>query len=391
MKPKQTINLLNKLAAPLPPNVADAIADATGRKCDIDPLAIFYGRKKRSTPLNAKVQEILWDYITEGSGDLATMKLAGACLRWCEMMTTFEAEPKTDNSTENTHYVYAFFDPRDDILRYVGQGVGDRRKQIHRDGSSEYGVVPWIAKLKSLGKKPDPLTVVDHLTPQQANCWEVALIELVGREVNKGSGPLKNLAGGGKGPKMGSHSGRTRETLSASIRNVASREPTNKYWGTHRKRGKWVARISILGKQLDLGYYKTEDEAGYAYNVGIDLLLDGEGRKNKVDLEAAKRYHVEQSVWKVRNPARIRGAFKVRDKWRARIVLEKSGQKDLGTYDTQIEAAYAYNVGARNPRKRWHNLNLVDDLLPANVKTRIEANVSRLLNDQNGVSGDIAT
>jgi hypothetical protein len=101
----------------------------------------------------------------------------------------------------NQHYIYAFLDPRDGCPRYIGQGQGVRRhwwRRVKTNVDVQYGVEPWLCKLKDLGLEPVVIVVVQGLSKPQADAWEIGLIAMIGRLADE-TGPLKNLSTGGYG------------------------------------------------------------------------------------------------------------------------------------------------------------------------------------------------
>src|SRR5208282_1705168 len=95
------------------------------------------------------------------------------------------------------HYIYAYVDPRDNIVRYIGQGQNERWLKSHKH-SEQYGVYPWLKKLKAIGLEPLRFIVLEKLTKKQADRWEIDLIDLIGRQREQ-TGPLLNLSAGGTG------------------------------------------------------------------------------------------------------------------------------------------------------------------------------------------------
>ncbi len=112
------------------------------------------------------------------------------------------------------HYIYAYVDPRDNVVRYVGQGQNERWLASHKH-NEQYGVYPWLQCLKSLGLEPIRLIVLEYLTQKQADLWEIGLIDLIGRQCEE-TGPLLNLAAGGTSNKPSTE---TRERLSKANKN----------------------------------------------------------------------------------------------------------------------------------------------------------------------------
>ncbi len=121
------------------------------------------------------------------------------------------------------HYIYAYVDPRDNIVRYVGQGQNNRRLATHRH-NEQYGVYPWLQRLKALGLKPVRFIVLEKLTKPQANRWEIDLIEFIGRRCEE-TGPLLNLSAGGSSGSNGcKRSAETCRKISESLKGVPKSE-----------------------------------------------------------------------------------------------------------------------------------------------------------------------
>ncbi len=99
------------------------------------------------------------------------------------------------------HYIYTFTDPNDGIIRYAGQSKNKHYLDWLRakpDWEFKYGVKPWLWSLKKQEKKPIVNIVLEGLTQEQANVWEIGLIDFIGRKI-KGDGTLLNLTNGGAG------------------------------------------------------------------------------------------------------------------------------------------------------------------------------------------------
>ena len=202
------------------------------------------------------------------------------------------------------HYIYAFIDPCDGVVRYVGQGVARRYrwwKNDRRRRDLQYGVHDWLHCLERKGLEPEVVIVLEQLTADQADDWEIGLINLIGRK-SDGTGTLLNSSSGGRKKGLGcKRSPNMRLQMSGSNRNTATRKmPKNKYFGIRlvKKTGRWQAQIQVVGKNHHLGYYTTDVEAAYAYNVAVAVILDGEGRFNPVFdlLEPCVRENIEKKV-----------------------------------------------------------------------------------------------
>jgi len=110
------------------------------------------------------------------------------------------------------HYIYAYVDPRDSKVRYIGQGQNERWLAKHKH-NEQYGVWPWLQRLKELGLEPLRFIVLEKLTKKQADSWEIDLIDLIGRQCEQ-TGPLLNLSKGGAGSSGVKRSAATRRKLS---------------------------------------------------------------------------------------------------------------------------------------------------------------------------------
>ena len=122
------------------------------------------------------------------------------------------------------HYVYVFIDPRNDIIRYVGKGKGNRCNWWKHDRSdSQYGVHPWLRRLEALGLEPIAAKIVTGLTDEEACDWERLTIKLIGRICE--GGPLLNLSAGGLGGST--HSPETKRRMSAMMKAVRKQALTD--------------------------------------------------------------------------------------------------------------------------------------------------------------------
>jgi hypothetical protein len=89
---------------------------------------------------------------------------------------------------DNSYYVYAYFDPRNYELFYVGKGKGNR-KYAHLHDKSDKLKARRIADIRRSGVEPVIKTVAAGLQEDQAYLVEKALIWSLGK-------PLTNLSGG---------------------------------------------------------------------------------------------------------------------------------------------------------------------------------------------------
>ena len=60
----------------------------------------------------------------------------------------------------NNHYIYSLTDPRDGVVRYIGQGQGRRYEWCRYPKSDcQYGVHPWLQRNE---RHDERRTVVSH-------------------------------------------------------------------------------------------------------------------------------------------------------------------------------------------------------------------------------------
>ena len=84
-------------------------------------------------------------------------------------------------------YVYAYVDPTNLEIRYIGKGTGNRALS-HLDSSEESEKFEWIQGLKTRGKEPRIDIIARNLTEENALLIERSLIDVIGL----GHGKLTN-------------------------------------------------------------------------------------------------------------------------------------------------------------------------------------------------------
>jgi hypothetical protein len=89
--------------------------------------------------------------------------------------------------TDSHYYVYAYFDPRNYEMVYVGKGKGSR-KYDHPPNKKGSALQRCIHEIKQAGLKPHVRVVAANLTEDQAFLVEKALIWRTGRSLTNRSG-----------------------------------------------------------------------------------------------------------------------------------------------------------------------------------------------------------
>jgi hypothetical protein len=161
----------------------------------------------------------------------------------------------------------------------------------------------------------------------------------------------------------------------------------------------WRTLLKIGSRYYYLGLYTTEIEAAYAYNFAVSIekvtrktnpvteadLMSPE-RATAIHAEVVCRLDAARTGKKVSlgKSSRYRGASfsKAHRKWSAAITLHKK-MKHLGFFDTEIQAAIAYNIAASILNSSRHIPNPIDqaDLPPPHIIAVIRARVERKFAD----------
>jgi hypothetical protein len=90
-------------------------------------------------------------------------------------------------ATDSNYYVYAYFDPRDRTMMYVGKGQG-RRKWAHLPNKAGTPMERQLHEIEQAGKEPLIRVIAVNLTEEQAFLVEKALIWRVGNWLTNASG-----------------------------------------------------------------------------------------------------------------------------------------------------------------------------------------------------------
>jgi hypothetical protein len=136
---------------------------------------------------------------------------------------------------------------------------------------------------------------------------------------------------------------------------------TTGYRGVSKKGKNFEAKIKIGGKTTNLGTYDTAKEAAIAYDRSVlkanrsTSLLNFPDMVHNLDVEPKRKKYKRSSTG-------YRGVRTDRSgKYEARL-YNKGKQKSIGTFDTAIQAAFAYDQAAIKAGRKKSTLNFPDGL-----------------------------
>lgn len=141
-------------------------------------------------------------------------------------------------------------------------------------------------------------------------------------------------------------------TQSQNMANQRNRKRLTRYKGVKKqKTGYWHARITVNWKEIGLGDYSTEVEAGIAYNHNA-LFYFGEFASFN-DIPGWRETHPTRRLER-REPSRINTTGyssinynKKMGKYHARITAPNKKRIHIGYFDDKHEAARVWNVRSR--------------------------------------------
>jgi hypothetical protein len=137
----------------------------------------------------------------------------------------------------------------------------------------------------------------------------------------------------------------------------ADQEPTSKFKGVYwfKKYSCWRADIRTeAGKRIYIGMFDSEEAAANAYNYYAKIYHREYARLNDVA-------YMPQEEWlkykcKKQTSSQYRGVSFVEGKWLAQICHNRS-QIRIGSFDSEVEAAKAYNEKAKELKGNKAKLN----------------------------------
>jgi group I intron endonuclease len=118
----------------------------------------------------------------------------------------------------------------------------------------------------------------------------------------------------------------------------------NKYIGVYPSFNKWFAKISFMMHRYFLGMFDTEEEAAEAYNKkAIEFM----GDKAILNIIESPVHSITYYKYDTKSASKYNGVSKRDGKKPWRVTFSYEGEKfHLGSYETEIEAAMAFNEAA---------------------------------------------
>lgn len=155
--------------------------------------------------------------------------------------------------------------------------------------------------------------------------------------------------------------------LKKEVAILLDREMSSKYVGVNFHKNGWASHISKDKVRYHLGLYKTEDEAGKAYDIAVDILFNGAKPKNlpeatytDKEIDLVKRRIAGERLIHANPNKKSRYMYiyqQKNGKWTADVCKHNNG-----TYQTEEEAAYHADI------KSWE---LFHDVKRLNFPERI--------------------
>lgn len=80
---------------------------------------------------------------------------------------------------------------------------------------------------------------------------------------------------------------------------------SSQYKGVHfsKTSGKWIANITVHYKNVYLGIWESEEDAGYAYDTAVEVASDGQCSKNEIKLDEKHASNIRAYVLEKLQPA----------------------------------------------------------------------------------------
>ena len=170
-------------------------------------------------------------------------------------------------------YVYGYVDPRDESIRYIGKGTGNRAI-VHMKDKSDSEKTRWINLLKQIGLRPRIDILARNLSEKQSLRIERTLIDTIGigenrltnkvrgQGVSTGREPIEEIALRHNPRKLEIHHEvllvRLNKHFRPGLSNLQLYDLTRGVWGVNRKRIQSVEFVLALANGLVRGVFTPE-------------------------------------------------------------------------------------------------------------------------------------
>ena len=233
--------------------------------------------------------------------------------------------------TDNNSCVYLWVEPVGfPFMRYIGHGTLKESRNLYRTNQPQ--LQSWIDELKSQGLRPRVILLKENLTKKEAAYWEYGVIHLIGRRKN-GDGPLLNWGDGGEGGNCGKASEKARKNCKLAAQ---KRLQDPEYRKKHKLAMQKMVHNPEWIKNNKLANQKRLQDPEYRKKHKLAMQKKGKNpeyrKKNKLAIRQAGPS----------KDRKFKGVHKRGNKYQTSIRVNGKSIH-LGYFDTEIEAAIAYN------------------------------------------------
>lgn len=124
----------------------------------------------------------------------------------------------------------------------------------------------------------------------------------------------------------------------------------------NKKNKNWRVLVSVNKKRIDVGSFKTEKEAALAYNEFASKYHGEFARLNKVPNSDLIKINYNKNI----KQSKYIGVSKSNHRWRSSIFYNRL-KIELGCFETQEQAAIAYNKKALELKGDKAKLNIIEE------------------------------
>jgi len=164
-------------------------------------------------------------------------------------------------------------------------------------------------------------------------------------------------------------------TLQDEARFHAKQSTSSAFYGVVRVAPSWVAQLKVRGRHISLGHWPTEIAAAEASDRGVGFYrldkrnLNFPNRRLKAATPAELRRAARLARKSERATSTFRGVFLASREtprpWIAQLTIPGSRTMSLGTWQTELDAARAYDRAARHYDLPKSALNLPSEKMAA--------------------------